>query len=288
GSKYLAGLLDEDTIASLRGADGRTAEETLRAAGMNPGRMKADRLAPGCGRIFLECHIEQNAVLEREGLSIGIVTAITGMRLHRVTLHGVSDHAASPMEGRRDPAAGFAECAYAMERMWTDGILPRGFSCTVGHAEFTPGVGIVIPGAVEFTVDLRHVDTAELEKGWAAILETFGRIADRRGLTLETERLSASGGALMSQEAQDTLAAIAAAEGAAFRRMVSGPAHDAAAMASVMPAGMVFVPSCGGLSHCPAERTEPADLALGARIFESAVRHFAEGRPAMEEAQPPR
>lgn len=274
GSKAVTGGAD---VAALRGIHDETssAYERLRAFGLCPDDLPGQQIDAAYARAYVEAHIEQNARLEQQGATLGIVRAICGMRLHRIRFSGVSDHAASPMRGRRDPMAGFAALATGMERLWQDGILPEDFSCTVGSLHCAPDVPIVIPESVTFTVDIRHVDVPTLENGWERIAELARRVAQERGLQMEVERLSASGGAKMDDAVMALFREAAARRGISCMDMVSGPAHDAACLAAVVPAGLLFVPSIGGLSHCPQEATRPEDLAQGALVLEDALRKLA-------------
>ncbi len=216
-------------------------------------------------------------MLEDAGRELGIVTAISGMRLHRIVYKGHSDHAASPMQGRRDPAAGFAELAFRMEQLWKDGDLPEDFSCTIGELACSPNVGIVVPESVTFTIDIRHVDVPVLEEGWQRIESLVRSVAESRGLDLELVRLSASGGVRTSPEVGEVFRQAAERRGVQPLFLKSGPAHDAASLGSRVPVGLLFVPSIKGLSHCPQEATAPEHLALGAWVLEDALRSLAGG-----------
>lgn len=276
GSKGLAGEIGPEDLRALSNAEG-SAYDKLRAFGLDPDGLPAERVDPAKVRAFLEVHIEQGGELEKAGAPLGIVTAISGMRLHRLTLRGRSDHAASPMRGRRDPAAGFAEIAHRMEGMWKDGVLPEDFSCTVGKMACSPNVGIVVPDTVAFTIDIRHVDVSALEEGWKRIEVMARSVAESRGLVLDLVRLSASGGVPMSAEIGEAFRLAAERRGVRPLFMKSGPAHDAASMGRRVPAGLLFVPSIRGLSHCPQEDTAPEHLALGASVLEDALRFLAGG-----------
>jgi len=275
GSKAAVGMVGPEELKALGNSES-DCYSTLCAFGLDPEALPGQRIAPEDVYAFLVLHIEQNARLEEAGCRLGVVTSICGMRLRSVTLRGRSDHAASPMQGRRDPMAGFAEFASGMEALWNQGELPEDFSCTIGTISCAPGVGIIIPECVTFTVDNRHVDLDTLEQGWNRIQALLERVASERGLEYSVELLSASGGARMDEGIQEAFAQAARARGVEAMRLPSGPAHDAAAFGACgIPTGMIFVPSIGGLSHCPEEATEQDDLLLGAQILEDVVRHCA-------------
>lgn len=295
GSKALAGQIGLAALRELRNAAGQSATEVLTAFGLRPETLPEHRIDPEKTGIFLEVHIEQGAILEQEGIPLGVVTAISGMHLDRLSFGGHPGHAASSMRGRRDPAAGFAEFAFRMENLWREGVLPEDFSCTTGSVHCLPDVGIAVPQTVTFTVDTRHVSPAVLAEGRERILALARAVATARGLSMRHVPLSASGGTRLSPEAGEVFRAVARRHGAATLPLVSGPAHDAAALGKIVPAGLLFVPSAGGFSHCPQEHTAPEQLALGAAVFRDAVRIFAQAdhlpsgrpeRPAAPALQP--
>ncbi|MBQ8664244.1 MAG: M20/M25/M40 family metallo-hydrolase, partial [Mailhella sp.] len=122
-----------------------------------------------------------------------------------------------------------------------------------------------------------HVDLDTLEQGWNKIQALLERTAAGRGLEFTVELLSASGGARMDEGIQEAFAQAARARGVEAMRLPSGPAHDAAAFGVCgIPTGMSFVPSIGGLSHCPDEATAPEDILLGAQILEDTVRIYVD------------
>ncbi len=272
GSKAVTGHLD---LAELKILAGGKAWECLKNFGLEPENLPRQQFTDQNGAVFLEVHIEQNRYLEENQKSLGIVTAICGMRLYAVTFTGVADHAASPMEGRRDPMAAFARFASHMEDMCRAGKLGRHYSVTIGKVECWPNVGIVSPEKVAFTIDFRHVDVPVLEAGARRVLEMCRQIADMYHVGMEATLLSASGGSRMDPALDDLLRQAANERGVAWMDMISGPAHDAACMARVMPTALLFVPSAKGLSHCPQEYTEPGYLALGAQILEDVTRRLA-------------
>ncbi len=274
GSKAVTGQMDEAGLKALH--DGASScLDRLVSFGLHPENLPGEQIDAGYARAWLEVHIEQNARLEQTGSDLGLVSAICGMRLHRLRFTGCSDHAASSMGGRRDPMAGFAEFAFAMEQLWRCGTLARDYACTIGSLHCEPDVPIAIPGSVTFTVDVRHVDVPVLEGGWRRIEDLARRTAEARGLEMRVERLSASGGAAMDKDLTGLMREEALAEGAVCLDMVSGPAHDAACLAARVPSALLFVPSIGGLSHCAREATDPRHLKLGATVLERTLRRLA-------------
>lgn len=273
GSKAITGVCSVDDLKRIANPQGRSAYALMREAGLNPDALPSQQIDAGAA--FLEVHIEQNAVLERAARRLGLVSAICGMRLHRITLGGVSDHAASPMAGRRDPIPGFAEIVLGMEQLTSRKALPEGFSWTVGTAHCVPDMVNVIPQAVNFTIDVRHVAVDALEAGWEHIRKLVASVAESRGLTMDCVHLSSSGGVPMDETLGTLLLAAAEKLGESPLSLPSGPAHDAACMAARMPTALLFVPSRDGLSHCPQEHTDMDALVLGARVLQETVRKLA-------------
>ncbi len=275
GSKAITGQLTEQDLKTIHNST-TSLWDLLQNFGLQPQKLPQEQIIPQDVLAFLEVHIEQNEILYKKNLPLGIVTAICGMRLHKIHIEGRSDHAASPMQGRIDPMAAFAEIAYSMEQLWKNGELPEDFSCTIGNIQCLPNVGIVIPCQVDFTIDIRHVDVKTLEKGWDRIEAMIKTIQAKRNIKLSIERLSASGGVAMADFVKDVFAETAKEKNIPVHYLQGGPAHDAAGVGHKVPVGLLFVPSINGLSHCPTENTSPEHLALGAEILEEAVRKLAE------------
>ena len=198
---------------------------------------------------YVEVHIEQGPVLERVGEPVGVVTAIAGQSHAEVTFVGEAGHAGTvPIEDRRDALVAAAEWILAVERA----------GGTVGRLEVAPGVRNVIPGRVTATLDLRHADDAS------------------RRATLDDLRSRASRVEVVWRDTGDIPAVpmderLSAAFGIDVR-LPSGAGHDAAMMASIAPAAMLFVRCKGGISHNPAESVEEADVAVALDALERLLR----------------
>ncbi|WNS40882.1 Zn-dependent hydrolase [Paenibacillus sp. MMS20-IR301] len=215
---------------------------------------------------YLELHIEQGIVLERSARQIGVVQAIAGQRRYRVTVSGTANHAGTtPMGLRRDALAGSAEMLLALERSAAEEGDP--LVATTGRLEVYPGTPNVIPGEVQFTLDIRHSDAGILERYCPQVLEEFAAIAARRGLKLEIQPVLMTTPAPMDKELCAALEQVCLEQGKTYLRMVSGAGHDAQLFAPLCPAAMIFVPSRGGISHAPDEYTPPEELAAGMQVL---------------------
>ncbi|HTO90096.1 MAG TPA: Zn-dependent hydrolase [Candidatus Sulfotelmatobacter sp.] len=267
GARAMVGELAIGEPGASRDAEGVTWAEALARAAANgcaaPGGLDGKAAAPFEIAAFLELHIEQGPVLESEKLALGIVDRIAGFRRVRATLTGETRHAGTtPMRLRHDALAAAAELALAAEHA----ALAMGDPAvaTAGAANAQPGLYNVVAGSCELRLDVRHVDSARLEKLAGSIEAAAREIAKRRGVTLALETVSRQEPIAMSDEFVDAASGLATERRIACRRMPSGAGHDAMILASAgIPSLMLFVPSRGGISHAPEEFTEPDQLAAG-------------------------
>jgi allantoate deiminase len=244
GSSPLAGRFDPQWL-ERRDADGVRLGDLVRSV---PGA-RDDVLG------YVEVHIEQGPVLERLGEPVGAVTAIAGQSHAIVTFTGEAGHAGTvPMEDRHDALAAAAEWILAVERA----------GGTVGRAEVAPGVRNVIPGRTTMTLDLRGPDDAARREAVARLRDETRAIAGRRGVTVTWDDTGDAPAVAMDER-------LTAAFGVATR-LPSGAGHDAAMMASIAPAAMLFVRCAGGISHNPAESVEEADVAVALDALERLLR----------------
>lgn len=223
---------------------------------------------------YVELHIEQGITLERSFRSIGVVQAIAGQRRYLVKVSGTANHAGTtPMGLRRDALAGAAELLLALERS----AMAEGdpLVATAGRLEVYPGTPNVIPGEVQFTLDIRHSEAETLERFSAALLAEFAALSGRRGLKLAVQPVLATLPAPMDQELCAALEDICRKQGLPHRSMVSGAGHDAQLFAPRCPAVMIFVPSRAGISHSPEEYTSPEDLTAGLEVLTAMLYRLA-------------
>jgi allantoate deiminase len=246
----------------------RGISEAMAEAGHDFGRLTEARGVEGVGA-YLELHIEQGPVLERNGVDLGIVTAITGMLGFRARFLGEANHAGTtPMGHRRDALAGAARAVLALRNAARD---RRDMTANVGVIAAEPGGFNVVPGAAEFTIDVRS-PSAERYAGLESLVrETLEGIAADEGLGLELAETHRKPPVALDPDLQDALEAAAGGEGATTMRMPSGAGHDAMVLAHHVPAAMLFVPSRGGVSHSPDEFTSPEQCELGARVLARTV-----------------
>jgi allantoate deiminase len=272
-SSACAGVFEPAALAAAD-ADGVTLDAALRAYGKSPQDIAAAAYQPQDAAGYVEVHIEQGPVLEARGEPLGVVTGIVGQSRLRVTVTGEAGHAGTvPMDLRRDPLAGAAEMALALEQIAREH--PEdGMVGTVGRIEAVPGAVNIIPGRVMFTVDLRALtDGLRL-----AALERFGaqaqRIAGTRGLQVAIEPFHEIATAHCANALQEQLAASIAGLGQTPVRLPSGAGHDAQVMARLCPSAMLFVRCRGGISHNPAEFASRSDMGLAVAALIGFIERF--------------
>ncbi|EWY41940.1 peptidase M20 [Skermanella stibiiresistens SB22] len=271
GSRALAGHFDPKALTATDAA-GIGYAEALRAFGGDPDAIPGAARDPATVLAYVEAHIEQGPVLEAENLGVGVVTGINGASRFTVTVTGMAGHAGTvPMNLRHDALAGTAEMILAVER---HALEIADLVATVGKIEAMPGAINVIPGGTRFTIDIRSPDDAMRMTALDAMATGFQTIAERRGLTVAIEKgheapATACHPALIAQ-----ISASVERFGVTPRLLPSGAGHDAMAVASLCPVGMLFTRCRGGVSHNPAESITVEDADLTVRVLLDFIRRF--------------
>jgi len=224
-------------------------------------------------RAFVEAHIEQGSRLEETATPIGVVDRIQGSRWFRFHTTGVASHAGTtPRSTKHDALAAAVEVASGVYRLLAAG--DEDLRLTIGRLAVLPGAINVVPAAVTFTVDLRHPDIAVLD----ALEQRLRNLAEpTAGCEVELVRTMTMDPALFNPDVVDAVTRGAASLGLHHLRLASGAFHDSLRLISHCPTGMVFVPSRGGVSHNPAEHTDPRQLLNGTRVLAHAVAELSEG-----------
>jgi len=265
GSLALAGTLTAGMLHNPRG--GRAALEAgLARAGLTEAGLLAARRDPATLAGYLELHIEQGPRLAQAQVAIGVVTAIVGLCSYRLTFAGQAGHAGTtPMADRRDAALGASAFTLAARQVVLEDF--PGCVANVGEMRFAPGAFNIVPAQVDVALEFRAPEVETLDRLEAALLDRARAAAEQFGLGLEVEPLGRTDPTPMSEGAQRAVAEAADALGLAHVALASGAVHDAQALAAVCPAGMIFVPSVGGMSHSPREFTPWADCVNGANVL---------------------
>ena len=267
GAQAISGQLTPEILMRAHDADGNRLADAMEAAGLDPMGTLDARRSPDSMRAFLELHVEQGPVLERLKRPIGIVDSIAGVFKWIVHLIGKADHAGtSPMNMRSDAFMGLADFAHEIPRIIEENGTDRS-RLTVGKAELKPGNPHTIPGEVIFTLVGRDSDVDVMRELCDACRRTLSAIARRHSLMFEYEQISWLEPVACSDSVIELLEKQADALGIPHERMPSGAGHDTQFMATITQAGMIFVPSVGGVSHAPDEWTHWTDVELGSNLL---------------------
>ena len=269
GSKIVSGRLDADSL-DLVAVSGFSLREGISRLGGDPGRLADARLEGGSVAGYLELHIEQGRILERSGTAIGIVEGLVGIQYWEVVFDGVASHAGTtPMADRHDALLGAARFVDAVNDVVTSRAGRQ--VGTVGRLAVFPGGANVIPGRVILTLELRDLDPAVIASLFERVEERALRIASASGTRVTLTPTHRNAPSPTHPTARRAVGGAAAALGLSSLDMVSGAGHDAQNMATLCPAGMIFVPSVSGISHSPHERTEDRDVVNGAAVLLGAL-----------------
>jgi hydantoinase/carbamoylase family amidase len=268
GSSVFAGITTLERALALADDDGVTLREALASP---DGGLLPDIAQRGGerGAAYLELHIEQGPILEREGVSIGVVTAIAGQRRLRAIVEGTAGHAGTiPMAMRADALCAAAELLLAIESAARDA---GDAVATVGRMTVEPNGTNVVPGRVTFSLDLRSPDVTKLDAIEAAFAAAASSVERNRHVRVVLETLERRAATPMTPLLRAAIQAAAASLGQGAIDVPSGAGHDAMSLGTIVPTAMIFVPSIGGRSHVGDERTADADLELGVEVLAASI-----------------
>jgi beta-ureidopropionase / N-carbamoyl-L-amino-acid hydrolase len=276
GSRFAPGMMGSEAFAGERSlADIGAARD---AGGVSVAQALAqmprfgERALGGPVHAYLEAHIEQGPVLERVGVPLGVVTGIQGKRTYAVTVSGEAAHAGTTERADRRDAL-LAACA--LVGALDAAIVARAPEAmfTVGRFNVTPNAPSVIAAQVQFSIDLRHRDTATL----AALAQLLREVCAAAGApcTVALRELMAADPIEFDAGLRALIAGSAQALGVPAIDIYSAAGHDARPLSHVCPAGMIFVPCKGGISHNEAESAQPEHLAAGARVLAMCLARLA-------------
>jgi N-carbamoyl-L-amino-acid hydrolase len=282
GSRLLSGTLDPDRADSLHDTLAAEPDGTLKsvrnAAGFT-GDLTSVKLDQGFYHAWLELHIEQGPLLEREGLPLGIVSSIAAPAGYRFTINGFGGHAgALLMPDRRDALCAASELILSIERHALAANAASGSSdtvATVGTCSVFPGAVNSVPSRVVLQLDIRDTDPERRESVMKAVRADYAEIADRRRVSIEEELVNADAPAQSSPHIVETLDAVCMELGISPKKMVSRAYHDSLFMARVAPVAMIFIPCRGGVSHRPDEFSSTEDIARGTLVLAHALARLA-------------
>ncbi len=265
GSRAWSGTLDARLLA-LTDADGETLAEAMRRAGGEIEQLGTARRSAESIAAYIELHIEQGPVLEREQLDVGVVSGIVGIRRVHARLTGRAAHAGTtPVGTRRDALAVASEVVLAVEQ---EARAAAGeLIGTVGRLAVEPNAPNVVPGLVELSLEVRSLDEQRLDASLERIEATAQKAGADRQVAVAFSLLSELPAVAADPRLVAALEEGAAVAGAGTMRQPSWGGHDASQIARVAPVGMLFAPSRDGLSHHPDEWTSPEQCAIAGRTL---------------------
>ena len=272
GSLVHVGDLALEEALATEGIDGETVGSCLERIGY------AGKAPVGCpeARAFLELHIEQGPVLEREGITIGAVEGVQGISWQAFTFRGRSSHAGTtPMAMRRDAGLVAARTVAFLRRLAAE--IGGDQVATAGSLRFSPDLVNVVPERAELTVDLRNTDEGRLREAERRLAAFVEEAAAQEGVAVASRSLARFPPVTFDPAMVARVEAAARRLGHAVRRLPSGAGHDAQIMARVCPTAMIFVPSVGGVSHNVEESTRPEDVTAGAAVLLEVLLELLEG-----------
>lgn len=268
GSAAAAGLLSGADYARLRDADGIMLADAAAALGFVP--PSVDRWLDKKIACFFEIHIEQGRQLELAATRIGLVDAIAGAIRVRLEITGRPDHSgATPMEIRSDALAAAGQLILAVEEIARQ---YRSTVATVGRLEVRPNSITTVPGQVVMWADIRDVDADQQRQAARLLFERAEAVGEARGVSISGEVVSNQAPVVLDAWPRAIVRGECEARRLAYRVMPSGAGHDAAIVARRAPATMLFIPCVDGVSHSPAEKASPDDVALAAELVAAAIR----------------
>ena len=284
GSRLLGGVIDPEIADKLRdrlretdpnAPEGLTLHEVREAAGFH-GALSGVKLPPGYYQAWVELHIEQGPLLERDGIEIGIVTNIAAPASYRYSVEGFGGHAgALLMPDRRDALCAASELILSVEKhaLKANAHAKAGGQsgvdtvATVGMVAVHPGAVNSVPSRVQLTLDIRDTDVNRRNSVMDALHADICEIEQRRSVRITEELINADAPAHSDGQIISTIEAVCREEGASFRRMVARAYHDTNFIAPIAPVAMIFIPCRNGVSHRPDEYASPDAIALGTRIL---------------------
>ncbi|WP_252504465.1 Zn-dependent hydrolase [Sporosarcina sp. Marseille-Q4943] len=267
GSKAMSGRLDPAYTRSLTDKNGITLAQAFEENGLDLEEVHLARRFQDEIKAFVELHVEQGPVLEKQGKAIGVVSAIAAPIRFHVHIGGTADHSGTtPMDYRHDTLLGGAEIALAVEK-GALAELEHGTVGTVGVFSIQPGAMNVVPGSADLYVDIRGTNLESRQRVVVALETAVEDVAKERDLNIWMDKISEEEPVQMDSALVAELKAICEERGVAWLEMPSGAGHDSMNMAALCPTGMIFVPSKDGISHNPAEYTSMEQLMVGAEVL---------------------
>jgi N-carbamoyl-L-amino-acid hydrolase len=265
GNMALVGIFSADALSN-GSSSGFTLGDGVDRIGGDQTKIKQARRSTPI-HAFVELHIEQGGFLDEKSLDIGIVEGIVGIHWWDVVVKGVANHGGTtPMPGRRDALVAASKLVIGINDRATT--MPGRQVATVGKIQAFPGAPNVIPGKVEFSLEIRDLETEKINQVFEVIKGEARAVEEEMNVEITFEALTphlrpAPTDVRIRRLIEQSVSTL----DLSYQHMPSGAGHDAQNMAPITPTGMIFVPSRGGISHSPMEYTAPHDMANGADVL---------------------
>lgn len=274
GSRAWSGNLTEEML-TYTNSDGQSLSAAISFAGGDPNNLFNCKKEKGTIALYLELHIEQGPVLLRKNANLGVVTGIVGIQRYKISVDGLPNHAGTtPMDMRNDALTAAAEMTLALEKVANEEF-EQPVVGTVGVFNNFPNASNVVPGKVEFAVEIRSISEEVIDKVANDFLENVDSIGRDRNVNVQIENISRSSSIVINDEIKQLLHNSCRKVTDSVIELPSGAGHDANQMSLLAPVGMIFIPCKDGRSHCPEEWAEKEDLYLGAKAMLNAVLEFS-------------
>jgi amidase, hydantoinase/carbamoylase family len=274
GSRLLSGALSPESAAQLTDNNGDALETVRRAAGLS-GALASVELPANHYKAFVELHIEQGPILEKQKVPLGIVQKIAAPASAKILIEGSGGHAGGVlMPDRQDALCAAAELILAVESAARASKAPDTVA-TVGICEVFPGAINSIPSRARLSLDVRDTDVARRDSVMQKIALAAETIGSERGVFIRTDLLNADAPADCSALVTEALAASCRVHNFAFLPMVSRAYHDSLFMSRIAPTAMLFIPCRNGYSHRPDEYASPEDIARGSLVLAETLARLA-------------
>jgi ureidoglycolate amidohydrolase len=274
GSRLLSGTLSPDAARKLTDSEGGTLDEVRRRAGFL-GELREVKLPGGYYKAFIELHIEQGQLLERQRVPLGVVTKIAAPASLRVLIEGAGGHAGGVlMPDRQDALCAAAELILEIESA-ARGSGAVDTVATVGICDVFPGAVNSIPSRVRLSVDIRDTDLQRRDDVVRTLEATTKRVSSKRKVSIHTELLNADAPADCDPAIIAALSESCHLHQLNFLPMVSRAYHDSLFMARIAKVAMLFIPCRHGYSHRPDEYAHPDDIVRGTVILAETLAAFS-------------
>ncbi len=276
GSRAIVGRIQQQDLKDAKDADGESIFDVLSRDDFQPERFHQVFSVKPKIHASLELHIEQNRILQDEGIPVGIVTGICAPTNLRCEIRGVQSHAGgTSMADRRDAFMAAAEIALALEDLAkvSDSEYITG---TIGAIELVPGAANVIPGQADFSIDIRSISAQDKDNLVEALKSRIDEITQARSVTYQLKMLNNDKPYVCNPHIRKLLHENAKDLKLPVLDMISGAYHDSLMLGDITDAAMIFIPCKDGISHDRAEMIDMDDLAKGTDLLAATLRRLSE------------